>query len=99
MKSFARNLVIGFAGIILIGFLVVYFLFNTLIDNHIRAEAEQTLSAFALNFTDAAPLFILAEQSDLLHDGEMGVILPTQQLIESQPVEQSLLNFHIVYSS
>ena len=41
MKSFTKKLVLNCTGVIFVSFLVVYFLFNTMVNNHIRAEAEQ----------------------------------------------------------
>lgn len=43
-KSFANRLILSFTLVVFIGFLAVYFLFNSLIDTHIRAEAEAELS-------------------------------------------------------
>ena len=38
-KSFANRLILNFTFVVFVGFLAVYFLFNSLMDNHIRAEA------------------------------------------------------------
>ncbi|MCL1991182.1 MAG: HAMP domain-containing histidine kinase [Defluviitaleaceae bacterium] len=43
-KSFANRLMLNFTCVVFVGFLMIYFLFNVLIDNHIRAEAEAALS-------------------------------------------------------
>ncbi|MCL2372662.1 MAG: HAMP domain-containing histidine kinase [Defluviitaleaceae bacterium] len=43
MKSFTKKLVLNCTGIIFISFLAVYFLFNALVGNYIRAEAEREL--------------------------------------------------------
>ena len=42
-KSFANRLILNFTCVVFVGFLAVYFLFNSLMDNHIRAEAEAEL--------------------------------------------------------
>ena len=41
--SFANRLILNFTFVVFVGFLAVYFLFNSLIDNHIRAEAMAEL--------------------------------------------------------
>jgi len=43
MKSFTKKLILNCTGVIFISFLVVYFLFNVLVSNYIRAEAEREL--------------------------------------------------------
>jgi len=43
-KSFANRLILNFTFVVFVGFLAVYFLFNSLMDNHIRAEAEAELA-------------------------------------------------------
>ena len=43
-KSFANRLILNFTCVIFVGFLAVYFLFNSLMDTHIRSEAEAELS-------------------------------------------------------
>jgi len=45
MNSFTKKLVLNCTGTIFISFLVVYFLFNVLVSNYIRAEAERELSS------------------------------------------------------
>jgi len=42
-KSFANRLILTLTCVVFSGFLAVYFLFNHLIDNHIRSEAEREL--------------------------------------------------------
>jgi len=43
-KSFANRLILNFTCVVFLGFLVVYFLFNFLIDTHIRQVAETELN-------------------------------------------------------
>ena len=43
-NSFANRLILNFTFVVFVGFLTVYFLFNSLMDNHIRAEAEAELN-------------------------------------------------------
>lgn len=43
-KSFANRLILNFTCVVFLGFLIVYFLFNFLMDTHIRLEAETELS-------------------------------------------------------
>ena len=44
MKSFTKKLVLNCTGVIFVSFLIVYFLFNVLVSNYIRAEAERELT-------------------------------------------------------
>jgi len=42
-KNFANRIILNFTLVVVVGFLTVYFLFNSVMDNHIRAEAEAEL--------------------------------------------------------
>jgi signal transduction histidine kinase len=44
MKSFTKKIVLYSTGVIFISFLIVYFLFNVLVGNYIRAQAERELA-------------------------------------------------------
>ena len=51
-KSFANRLVLHFTLVVFIGFLTIYYLFNSVMDNHIRAEAEAELDREILTVSD-----------------------------------------------
>jgi len=57
-KSFANRLILTFTGVVFLGFLLVYFLFNTLIDNHIRQEAQRELNT---EVTSINPITVVNE--------------------------------------
>ncbi|MCL1949909.1 MAG: HAMP domain-containing histidine kinase [Turicibacter sp.] len=51
-KSFAHRLILNFTFVVFFGFLAVYFLFNSLMDNHIRSEAEAELDREIMTVTE-----------------------------------------------
>ena len=51
-KSFANRLILHFTFVVFIGFLAIYFLFNSLMDNHIRTEAEAELNREIMTVSD-----------------------------------------------
>lgn len=51
-KSFGNRLILNFTFIVFGGFLAVYFLFNTIMDNHIRSEAEIELDREITTFVE-----------------------------------------------
>jgi len=52
-KSFANRLILNFTFVVFGGFLAIYFLFNSLMDNHIRAEAEAELNREIMTISEA----------------------------------------------
>lgn len=44
MKSFTRNLVLNFMAVVFGGFVLIYFLFNFIVESHVREEAERELA-------------------------------------------------------
>ena len=52
MKSFGNRLILNFTLVVFGGFLAIYFLFNTIMDNHIRSEAESELDREIMTFAE-----------------------------------------------
>ena len=73
MKSFTKKLILYCTGVTFASFLVVYFMFNIIVSNYIRAEAERELSGgmvdvVSLIAAPAAYTFSFAESiEDMLH--------------------------------
>ena len=69
-KSFANRLILNFTLVVFVGFLAVYFLFNSLIDNHIRTEAEAELNREIMtlnqNTVEYLPVFEFDGHSSIL---------------------------------
>jgi len=57
MKSFTKKLMLSCTGVIFASFLVVYFLFNILVSNYIRAEAERELTGGMMDVVDLTYTF------------------------------------------
>jgi len=101
MKSFASKLLFYIVGIVLIGYVVVFFLFNIFIDNYIMTGAKATLSAFDMAFENLPFTHLPSERTAEQVDGDWGYLLPTGQFLEAQPleiqpIEQSVLNLGII---
>lgn len=67
-----------------------------MINDYIRTEAKNTLSAFSIQDIELLPVLFISDPIEIQHEGEIGVVLPTQQFVYAQPIEQSLLNLGII---
>ena len=66
MNSFTRKLILYCTGVVFISFLVVYFLFNIMVSNYIRAEAERELAGGMMDvvgLTYAFPTMMMIESA------------------------------------
>lgn len=81
-KSFANRLILNFTFVVTLGFLAVYFLFNSLMDGHIYAEAEAELDREILTVSEST--IPVAEFTD--HTGERVEIILGTQVRTHQPI-------------
>ena len=66
-KSFANRVVIYFSCVVFAGFLGVYLLFNTVVDNYIRAEAAAELNREVMTAT-TMPIFNVQHDGFIIHN-------------------------------
>ena len=73
MNSFTKKLILSCTGVIFISFLVVYFLFNVLVSNYIRAEAERELSGGMMDVVSLTYAFPTTVWTDVAVPHNIGI--------------------------
>jgi len=74
MNSFTHKLILYCTGVTFASFLVVYFLFNVLVSNYIRAEAERELSGGMVDVASLIymPVYSFRAAEDMIHSMQAG---------------------------
>jgi len=71
MNSFTKKLVLYCTGVIFLSFMVVYFLFNVLVSNYIRAEAERELYSGIRDAVGISNRLVPSGMVGAFHPGEI----------------------------
>jgi len=83
MSSFTKKLILSCTGVIFASFLIVYFLFNFLVGNYIRAEAERELSGGMMDVVSLTYDFPFTLWTDVTIPHNVGIFNELSPVMET----------------